>query len=137
MKHLKSRLRFNSINESTKESKKITKDDIIEFWNFVDEADWRSDINYERIQKLLKTKYKKERKMFDNIFQHFKNEAYTKFENDWLGEPGFDVSDDGYSDLIADVVGRGEEFYNNADAKILQTMASYNDYDESFSYCFH
>ena len=65
------------------------------------------------------------------------NELGKRFHNDWLGDPGIGVSDDSWSDLRNEVVGRGKEFYENITVAKLQEMADSNDYNESFSYCFH
>jgi hypothetical protein len=63
-------------------------------------------------------------------------ELGKRFHNDWLGDPGIDVSDDSWGDLRNEVVGRGKEFYENITVRKLQDMANVMDYHESFSYCF-
>lgn len=45
-------------------------------------------------------------------------------------------SDDGMSDLFAQVVANGEEFYENANLDSLQTMYDNFEYKESFKYIF-
>jgi hypothetical protein len=45
------------------------------------------------------------------------------------------VGDDSWSDLIFEVVGRGERFYNAITVDKLREMANNDDYVESFHYC--
>ena len=84
-------------------------------------------------------------KLSEDEFQELKKFIHNKaselggrYENVWLGKdggPGFDVSDDSWSDLRYDVVGRGEEFYNSITVEKLREMADNYDYQESFCYC--
>jgi len=47
------------------------------------------------------------------------------------------VGDDGYSDLLWQIVANGEEFYNNITLEKAQSMIDNNEYTESFAYAFH
>jgi len=47
------------------------------------------------------------------------------------------VSDDGYDDLLWQIVANGEEFYNNITLKKAQSMVDNLEYKESFAYAFH
>ena len=47
------------------------------------------------------------------------------------------VADDGYSDLLWQIVANGEEFYNNITLEKAQSMIDNNEYTESFAYAFH
>ncbi len=64
------------------------------------------------------------------------NQLRIKYNTDWLGDPGIDVSDDGWDDLTSEVVGRGKEFYTNITVEKLQQMANDMDYRENFRYSF-
>ncbi len=114
-----------------------------EYWQQIEKLEWHtdsfiSDGDYERIkQQLIDNFTPSEIKQLD-VFVHSKvNELNQRFHDDWLGNPGIGVSDDGWSDLRSEVVGRGKEFYENITVEKLQEMADNNDYNESFSYCFH
>ena len=108
------------------------------YWQQIEELEWSKDGDYKRIkQQLIDNFTPSEIKQLD-VFVHSKvNELSQRFHDDWLGDPGIDVSDDGWSDLTNEVVGRGKEFYENITVAKLQEMADNNDYNESFSYCFH
>jgi len=109
-----------------------------EFWKLVKKVDWKSDNDYDRIKRyLLKNYTKEEIKDFSEIYSSFLDELYIRFEDNWLVEPGISVSDDGWWDLRADVIGRGKDFYNNITVKTLQSMANNHDYEENFGYSFN
>ena len=107
-------------------------------WQQIKELEWSKDGDYKRIeQQLIDNLTPSEIKQLDNFVRNKVNELGKRFNNDWLGNPGIGVSDDGWSDLRNEVVGRGKEFYENITVAKLQEMADSNDYNESFSYCFH
>ena len=109
-----------------------------EYWQQIEELEWSKDGDYKRIEQQLKDNLTPtESKQLDGFVRNKVNELGKRFNNDWLGDPGIDVSDDGWSDLRNEVVGRGKEFYENITVAKLQEMADSNDYNESFSYCFH
>ena len=111
---------------------------IWDFWDFVELADWNSDHDYNRIKEWFRVTYgKPDRDLMKAIFNNMASSLDVRFEEDWLGDPGIDVSDDGWSDLKAEVVGRGQDFYNNITVEKLQEMANNRDYHESFRYSFH
>lgn len=104
-------------------------------WELIKNANWKSDHNYERIKSFFKSQLSSED--FNVLKEFVRNKRITlaeKFHEDWLSDPGIEVSDDGWWDLTADVVGRGEEFYNNVTAEKLVMMAARNDYEENFEY---
>jgi hypothetical protein len=111
-----------------------------ELWTIIEQANWKSDHNYKRISEEWS---KLDEDTFNQLEEFIgeKMEAlYNNYEDAWLnndGNGGFDVSDDSWMDLRADVVGRGETFYNNITADILRKMAWMDDYEECFSYCLH
>tara|TARA_R110000824_G_scaffold300648_1_gene488677 strand:+ start:1000 stop:1557 length:558 start_codon:yes stop_codon:yes gene_type:complete len=109
-----------------------------QYWKQIKELKWEEDHDDKRIEQYLKDNFTVSEAIRLNDFVSEKvNQLYTKYESDWLAEPGIAVSDDGWSDLLNEVVGRGKEFYENIDVECLQDMADHNDYEESFSYCFH
>ena len=108
------------------------------YWKQIEQLEWSQDGDYKRIEQQLKNNFtSSEAKQLHDFASHKVNELGKRFNNDWLGDPGIDVSDDGWSDLRNEVVGRGKEFYENITVEKLQEMADNNDYNESFSYCFH
>ena len=108
-----------------------------ELWDLIEKANWASDHDYKRIQnkwKSLDPDTKKELEDFTNDKVSSLNKKYGKY---WLGNPGIAVSDDGWMDLRAEVVGRGKEFYENITVEKLQKMALDYDYTECFTYSLH
>jgi len=112
------------------------------YWQQIEELEWYtdsfiSDGDYKRIEQQLKDNFTpSEAKQLDDFVRNKVNELGKRFNNDWLGDPGIDVSDDSWGDLRNEVVGRGKEFYENITVAKLQEMANVMDYHESFSYCF-
>jgi hypothetical protein len=110
-----------------------------ENWGMIENLKWKSDHDYDRISSELSN-------LNDDMFQELKcfvnnkaRELSKKYHDAWLGldgGPGFDIGDDSWSDLIYDVVGRGENFYNSITTNKLREMATNDDYQESFCYCF-
>jgi len=107
------------------------------YWQQIEELEWSKDGDYKRIEEYIKNNYSysSARQLVDFVDNKV-IELGKRFDNDWLGDPGIDVSDDSWGDLRNEVVGRGKEFYENITVAKLQEMANTNDYNESFSYCF-
>jgi len=107
------------------------------YWKQIEELEWAKDHDYKRIEQLIKNNFNIDEAIrLDHFVNNKVAELGTRFHDDWLGDPGIEVSDDSWSDLRNEVVGRGKEFYENITVGKLQEMANTNDYDESFSYCF-
>lgn len=109
-----------------------------ELWRLIESAKWTSDHDYNRISKEWSELPKEDYKQLANFINKKSGELYDKFEAAWLGSdggPGIDVGDDSWSDLVYEVIGRGEMFYNSITVEKLRQMADDNDYEESFSYC--
>ena len=66
-----------------------------------------------------------------NFTQAKASELYNKFDKEFKG------SDDGFSDVIYQVIANGEESFNNITIEELQSMYDENRYTESFAYAFH
>ena len=108
-----------------------------QYWEQIKELKWEEDHDYKRIEQYLKDNFTVSQAIQLNDFVCEKaNQLYTKYEKDWLGEPGIAVGDDSWGDLLNEVVGRGKEFYENIDVECLQDMADHDDYEENFSYSF-
>lgn len=125
MKHLKTYEKLN---------KHLTED---ELWKIIDSFEWQKDHDYRRIRELVK-------KLPENIYEQlikFYNDKlsylYYKYKDNWLEHPGFDIGDDSWWDLRAEVIGRGKKFYNNITVHKLEKMAKNNDYEENFGYSFY
>jgi len=112
------------------------------YWQQIEELEWHtdkfiSDGDYKRIEEYLKEYFKpSEAQQLADFVGNKVDELGKRFNDDWLGDPGIDVSDDSWGDLRNEVVGRGKEFYENITVAKLQEMANTNDYNESFAYCF-
>lgn len=108
-----------------------------QFWAQIEELKWQKDADYKRIEQYLKDNFTiSEVIRLKDFISEKVDSLYSKYESDWLAEPGIAVSDDGWSDLLNEVVGRGKEFYENITVKKLQRMANIGDYFENFSYSF-
>ncbi len=112
------------------------------YWQQIEELEWHtdkfiSDGDYKRIEEYIKNNYSySSARQLADFVDNKVMELGKRFNNDWLGDPGIDVSDDSWGDLRNEVVGRGKEFYENITVAKLQEMANTNDYNESFGYCF-
>jgi len=127
MKNLKSFRMFESLDVS----------DLDFFWDFVNKVNYKSDNDYGRVSMYLVDNYSKEEiKKLEKVYRDLHEDLYNKYKDDWLGEPGINASDDSWNDLRADVISRGERFYNNINLRKLQLMADMNDYSENFGYSF-
>jgi hypothetical protein len=111
-----------------------------ELWEIIEKANWKSDHHYKRI---VKEWSNLDEDTFVQLARFINAKAsilMNDYEEAWLdrdGNGGISVSDDGWMDLTADVVGRGEQFYNDVTADKLRKMADENDYEECFLYCLH
>ena len=108
-------------------------------WKMIEVLNWKRDHNYKRIGEELSVMEPDTVKMLEKFVNDKARELRKKYESAWLGRdggPGIDVGDDSWSDLVYDVVGRGETFYNSITADKLREMASSRDLEESFCYCF-
>jgi protein required for attachment to host cells len=108
-----------------------------QYWKQIKELKWEEDHDYKRIEQYLKDNLTVSQAVqLDDFVSEKVNQLYSKYEKDWLGEPGIAVGDDSWGDLLNEVVGRGKEFYENIDVECLQDMADHDDYEENFSYSF-
>ena len=107
------------------------------YWKQIEQLEWPKDADYKRIEEYIKNNYSLNSALqLADFVDNKVIELGKRFNNDWLGDPGIDVSDDSWGDLRNEVVGRGKEFYENITVAKLQEMANTNDYNESFGYCF-
>jgi hypothetical protein len=109
-------------------------------WKAIEDAKWNFDHDYERIAYDWGQMSAKEFKALEEFIRNKHFELAEKFHDAWLGlddSGGIPVSDDSWSDLLAEVIGRGERFYNEINFEKLLTMAQSDNYHESFLYCLH
>jgi hypothetical protein len=110
---------------------------VIKFWDIIKEANWESDHDYNRIakewSKLHIDLFGELTAFIDNKAKQFRD----KFVTVWLCDPGLPLSDDAWNDLVYEVIGRGEDFYNSITEEKLHEMVDDDDYHECFSYCTH
>ena len=108
-----------------------------QYWKQIEELEWSKDHDYKRIEQYLIDNFTAVESVDLMKFTADKqDDLMARFHNDWLADPGIEVSDDGWGDLTAEVVGRGKKFYESITVKKLQEMAINRDYYESFSYSF-
>lgn len=108
-----------------------------ELWGLIEKANWSLDHDYRRIEDEFQSLDLDVANQLHEFMIEKQGEICSQYEEDWLGEPGIEVSTDGWSDLTAEVVGRGKKFHENIDVKQLQAMAINNNYFENFGYSFH
>jgi|TARA_R100000084_G_C4613916_1_gene129612 hypothetical protein len=105
-------------------------------WSIIRELKWTKDHDIERIRHYLAETYT--RKKIESICKFAvskREELQSKFYKDWLSS--IPVSDDGWWDLTAEVVGRGRKFYETITVEKLIEMAKARDYVENFEYSFN
>jgi hypothetical protein len=108
-------------------------------WKMIEVIGWKKDHNYNRIKGELSVMEPDTVKELEQFVNKKARELSKKYEAAWLGNdggPGIDVGDDSWSDLVYDVVGRGEAFYNSITTEKLREMGNSYDFAESFCYCF-
>lgn len=128
------------------------------FWDFVERIDWLGDWKHNDDTCRYKPKY-----LLENIAPYFTWEEFLEFEkvyknlysiinkklygdprsgqSPWIDEPGFDVSDDGFTDLCSSIIGAGKDFYNSVlndkgEYKQVIDMIENDKYEENFGYIF-
>jgi len=104
------------------------------FWEVVKQVKWTSDHNYTRIKyQFMRSFTKPQMDGLRRRLEQMTNNLDRKISNRVEG-----VGDDGYSDLLAHIVGTGKEAYDAvmADPSIAQDIIDRNQYKESFSYAF-
>ena len=82
-----------------------------QLWHLIQIAGWDKDQDYNRIKEKFSKFSKNTRLQLATFINEKHKELYDRFKEDWLGNPGIQVSDDGYSDLLAEVIGRGGEVF--------------------------
>ncbi len=105
-----------------------------EFWTFVSKAQWTKDHDYDRIKKMiLQTMDKDSANELRDTFSKINNKLHKHLFDHIEG-----VGDDGYSDLIAHIVGSGKGLYDAVmdNPSIAQQIVEDRTYEESFAYSF-
>jgi len=106
-----------------------------QIWAWIEKAEWKKDHNHERIGMMfMKFIPKLDCIQLFEFIEDKQYEIYNRFQKAWLGRPGIMVSDDGWSDLTWEVVGRGERFFKSITVAKLRRMVKNNDYHENFGY---
>lgn len=100
------------------------------FWKIVENLKWDGD--YKRCAKELKQSYSKEDiAKVESTVNNLMSDLDTRF-----GHYAVPCGDDGWSDIRAEVIGRGKESFDNITIEKLYLMANDGDYHESFIYIF-
>lgn len=108
-----------------------------QYWKQIEELEWSKDHDYKRIEQYLTDNLGVVKSSeLANFVADMQDDLMARFYNDWLGDPGIEVGDDGWNDLTAEVVGRGKKFYKSITVPKLQKMAINRDYHENFCYSF-
>ena len=116
----------------------FTPQEIELFWMYIQKLNWKK--NYKQLlhnKVMLNQIVPKEiHKSLEKFIHNKANELYDKYEKDWLGEPGIEASDDSWSDIRYEIVGRGKKYYEEITVRKMQNMANNLTYNESFAYIF-
>ena len=105
-------------------------------WSIIRELKCTKDHDIKRIRHYLAETYTRQK--IENIWKFAvskREELQSKFDKEWLSS--IPVSNDGWWDLTAEVVGRGRKFYETITVEKLIEMAKAMDYYENFEYSFH
>lgn len=106
-------------------------------WSLIEGLEWTEDHDYKRIAAVLNKFPQDTYDQLDNFVDSKIKKFRNKYDEWWLGTPGINCSDDSWSDLVAEVVGRGRKFYENITIDKLVEMADSCDYHENFLYSFN
>ena len=108
-----------------------------QYWKQIEELEWSKDHDYKRIEQYLIDNFTAVESVdLMKFTADMQDDLMARFHNDWLEDPGIEVSDDGWNDLTAEVVGRGKKFYKSITVPKLQKMVINGDYHENFCYSF-
>ena len=107
-------------------------------WNYISKINWKKNAKEllktnDLFNKIVPESFRKTLERFVRI-KH--EELAVKYRDNWLETPGFNVSDDSWSDLRAEIIGRGKDFFNSITVDKIEEMANNSDYKESFIYIF-
>ncbi len=103
-----------------------------EFWRQIEMFKWQKDHDYKRIS----TEFGKLRPVFRKQLIQFIDNKITKLTDFYIDNDELSINDSSFSDLMAEVVGRGELCYESINIKKLKKMIDKNDFYESFYYSF-
>lgn len=104
-----------------------------ELWKWIKKAQWKKDHNYKRIEKFYVKNLTPLQLLQLRMFMNKKMKSlYNKYHKYWI--KNIHISDDSWTDLRAEVIGRGETFYKNITAAKLKKMGETDDYYECFDY---
>ena len=149
MRYIKTFENFDdNLHKAIKSSLKYHASD--EFWEFVERIDWENYDYNERprrydaqwvIPRVAPIFSWEEFQGFETEYKRLESYVMMKFESVWLGDPGIEVSDDGWTDLVSSVIGYGKKWFlsiimDDSGSKLRQQGNSDN-YRENFSYIFH
>jgi hypothetical protein len=103
------------------------------FWQFVEEAGWNNNKDYQAIAKRLSPKYGADREALQVMFRELKRNL-SKNLDDYFDPEELEVSDDGFDDLVSHIIGMGKEEYYRVLNKPDKAIAYRNSCVESFAY---
>ena len=129
------------------------------FWEFIDRFNWSEFAS--RSWDLPQSKYRvgdpcdvdnmlqniapyhssEELREYKVIFNNLQKVISEKLHDAWLGNPGIDVSDDGFHYLCASIIGMGKKFtgsvLNDKTFKIVRKLVDDQNYREGIEYAFN
>lgn len=115
------------------ETKMPTPEQVNEFWQAVSEMGWGRKADHEKIKVALLAKWSPEKaEEMHDTFDALRNPLYAVCDKVVEG-----LGDDGFSDLLAHIIGLGKEEYERVllNPQLAAQRANKYDFTESFSYC--
>lgn len=116
----------------------------LNYWQIIKDCNWKSDCDYERIQKYLFQKYNKEERIkIEKFARQQLTKLYKQLDQYSLQKTGnkyaYFLQDDSGSDLRAHIVGLGEKEFNKVilNPELARKRGTKHDYTENFMYSFH
>lgn len=108
-----------------------------QMWGWIKKAKWLDDPDSERVKAFFLAKLSAHACLELYAFIEAKYDSLSERFDKYAHAGKFDVSDDSWTDLKAEVVGRGKEFYEAITVAKLARMGSNSDYTENFRYVTH
>jgi hypothetical protein len=103
------------------------------FWQFVSDAGWDKNKDYEAIARRLSSKYGLDKRALQVMFSELQKKLMEELERSGV-ELG--VSDDSFDDLTAHIIGMGRDEYYRVLNEPQNAIAHKKSYVESFAYVF-
>ena len=100
-------------------------------WQTISKFNWQKDHDIDRVSKMVQKLDSTFANNLSNFVFELTEDLMKKYQNLDLK-----ISDSNFWNLMAEVVGRGKDFYETVNANVLQSMVDENYIGENFEYVF-